>query len=82
MGTVDIEHRLDAIVLPPETQARCLALVDQVFDLYDSFVDELLAFARSHSIEGLRAGGLGPGRNERAEFDRPRLVAAHVVGRA
>lgn len=40
------------ISLDEATQARCLILVDQVFELFESWTYELLEYAKRHSISG------------------------------
>ena len=38
------------IVLPPEEQAHCRAMVDQVFAAFERFLQELLVFAQSGAL--------------------------------
>jgi hypothetical protein len=46
---VGADHQaLANVTLSPEGQARCLALVDQVFDAFEAWTHELLRYAHAH----------------------------------
>lgn len=60
MGTPDIENVLLAIELSDDELDAGMRLVDDTYRLYESFLDEMLGYARKHDYEELTAGEVYP----------------------
>lgn len=49
--TVGADHQeLTRLALPPEAQARAIALADEVFELFEAWTHELLRYALAHPV--------------------------------